>query len=88
MPCRAEPGVPSRGIRTRIPDGPFDIVIWDAAIEHFTEDGIPTTMHRIQSVLVPNGLPSVYTLPEAPHGRKSLHQHEYEFHGKKALPDS
>ena len=72
-------------IRTDIPEGPFDNIVWDAAIEHFTESEITKIMERIKVVLVPNGTLSGYTILEPTHGGKHLHQHEYEFHSKEDL---
>lgn len=72
-------------IRTSIPDGPFDNIVWDAAVEHFTESEISLIMNRITSVLAKNGTLSGYTVLEAPDGEKHLHQHEYEFESKEDL---
>jgi cyclopropane fatty-acyl-phospholipid synthase-like methyltransferase len=72
-------------IRYDIPDGPFDNVIWDAAVEHFTELEIKSLMARIKAVMAPGAILSGYTVQEAEHGKKHLHQHEYEFHDKKDL---
>ena len=72
-------------IRSYIPEGPFDNIIWDAAIEHFTEDEINQLMSRIKSVLKPNGILSGYTVQEPEHDGKHLHQHEYEFHSEEDL---
>ena len=72
-------------IRTDIPEGPFDNIVWDAAVEHFTESEIGSIMERIKTVLVPNGTLSGYTIVEPAHGSKHLHQHEYEFHSKDDL---
>lgn len=72
-------------IRASIPAGPFDNIIWDAAIEHFTEDEIATLMPSIKTALTPSGILSGYTIVERHDGEKSLHQHEYEFHGKEDL---
>jgi SAM-dependent methyltransferase len=71
-------------IRTDIPDGPFDNIVWDAAVEHFTETEITDVMSRLKSVLTPSGTLSGYTIIEAA-GGKHLHQHEYEFHSKEDL---
>jgi SAM-dependent methyltransferase len=38
-------------IRSDIPEGPFDNVIWDAAIEHFTEHEIENLMLKIKKVM-------------------------------------
>lgn len=72
-------------IRSDIPDGPFDNIVWDAAIEHFTEDEIAKLVSRIKTVLKPDGILSGYTVTEASDGHKHLHQHEYEFHDKADL---
>ena len=72
-------------IRENIPDGPFNNIIWDAAIEHFTEVEIHSLMGRIKSVLTVDGVVSGYTIVEDHTGEKRLHQHEYEFHNKEDL---
>jgi len=72
-------------IRTDIPDGPFNNIVWDAAVEHFTETEITALMSRIKSVLTPSGTLSGYTIIEPTGGGKHLHQHEYEFHSKEDL---
>lgn len=72
-------------IRSDIPDGPFDNVVWDAAIEHFTEAEIKSLVARIKAVMLPSAVLSGYTVTEAEHGHKHLHQHEYEFHDKEDL---
>ena len=71
-------------IRKDIPSGPFDNVIWDAAIEHFTADEIVQIMQNIKKSLTKEGILSGYTIQEKKHG-KHLHQHEYEFHDKEDL---
>jgi len=72
-------------IRKDIPDGPFENVVWDAAIEHFTETEIAELVARIKTVLSEHGILSGYTVTEAPGDGKHLHQHEYEFHNKEDL---
>jgi SAM-dependent methyltransferase len=72
-------------IRSDIPEGQFDNIIWDAAIEHFTEAETQALMGTIASRLKPDGIVSGYTLVEAEDGHKHLHQHEYEFHDKSDL---
>jgi len=72
-------------IRTNMPVGTFDNIIWDAAIEHFTEEEITTLMSSLKERLVPGGIVSGYTIVEPEHGGKHLHQHEYEFHDKADL---
>ena len=72
-------------IRRDIPEGPFENIVWDAAIEHFTESEIQSLIGRIKAVLKSNGILSGYTIVEPKHGGKHLHQHEYEFHSKEDL---
>lgn len=72
-------------IRHDIPNGQFENVIWDAAIEHFTESEIVDLMATIKSRLVPEGILSGYTIKEDHEGQMHLHQHEYEFHNKQDL---
>lgn len=72
-------------IRNDIPEGPFDNIVWDAAIEHFTENEIKSLVNRIKSVLRADGILSGYTIVEPAHEGKHLHQHEYEFHNKEDL---
>ena len=72
-------------IRTDIPNGPYDNVVWDAAVEHFTEIEIVSIMGKIKSVLTPEGTLSGYTIVEPSDGGNHLHQHEYEFHNKEDL---
>lgn len=72
-------------IRSDIPNGPFNNIVWDAAVEHFTESEISSIMKRIKSILEPTGTLSGYTIVEPPDGGKHLHQHEYEFHSKEDL---
>lgn len=59
--------------------------MWDAAIEHFTQDEISQIMFNIKSNLAPDGILSGYTIKESESGHKHLHQHEYEFHDKEDL---
>ena len=56
-------------IRTDIPDGLFDNIVWDAAVEHFTETEITALMSRIKSVLTPSGTLSGYTIIEPAGGQ-------------------
>lgn len=72
-------------IRSDIPEGQFDNIVWDAAIEHFTEAETTALMGTIASRLKPTGILSGYTIIEAEGGHKHLHQHEYEFHSKEDL---
>ena len=72
-------------IRTDMPSGEFDNIIWDAAIEHFTETEIVSLMESIKRRLRRGGILSGYTIVEPDDGGKHLHQHEYEFHGPEDL---
>jgi len=72
-------------IRQGLPKGPFDNVIWDAAIEHFTEQEIDAVMAQIVESLGPDGILSGYTITESKTGKKSNVLHEYEFKDKDDL---
>lgn len=72
-------------VRTGLPDGPFDNVTWDAAIEHFTEDEIATLLGGIHGVLAPDGILSGYTVVERDDGGKHLEHHEREFRSMEDL---
>jgi len=74
-----------RDIRDGFPLGPFDNIVWDAAIEHFTEVEIDKIMSEIVGLLGLDGILSGYTLTEAKDGKKSNALHEYEFKDKKDL---
>ncbi|MBA3685501.1 MAG: class I SAM-dependent methyltransferase [Planctomycetes bacterium] len=70
-------------VRTAMPPGPFDHVVWDAAIEHFTEAEIADLMAQIRRRLKPAGMLSGYTIVEGEH--LSHEEHEYEFKSKQDL---
>jgi SAM-dependent methyltransferase len=72
-------------IRTSMPNGQFDNVVWDAAIEHFTPGEIEQLLKDIKSRMAPGGILSGYTIVEHMDGTKSLPQHEYEFESKEDL---
>lgn len=65
-------------IRTSMPEGIYDNIVWDAAIEHFTPAEISDIMSNIKKRLKPEGILSGYTIVENASG-KALEQHEYEF---------
>ena len=68
-----------RDIRDEMPEGKFNNIVWDAAIEHFTQNEIELIMKNIKNRLIDNkGVLSGYTIVERQEG-KSLEQHEYEF---------
>ncbi len=65
-------------IRTDMPSGVYDNIVWDAAIEHFTTEEIPHIINNIKKRLKSEGILSGYTIVEKTMG-KFLEQHEYEF---------
>jgi SAM-dependent methyltransferase len=71
-------------IRYDMPTGTFDNIIWDAAIEHFTEQEIDIVMRNIKARLATHGVVSGYTIVEK-EGGKHLSHHEYEFKSKEDL---
>ena len=72
-------------IRTQMPEGVFDNIVWDAAIEHFTETEIADVMANIKKRLTPTGILSGFTIVERSDGKKMLPHHEYEFKSKDDL---
>ncbi len=72
-------------IRTQMPAGTFDNIVFDAAIEHFNPTEIGALMRDIRSRLAPDGVLSGYTIVEREDGEKSLSHHEYEFRDKADL---
>jgi SAM-dependent methyltransferase len=72
-------------IRTTLPEGNFDNIVWDAAIEHFTPSEIDHLLREIARRLGPEGVLSGYTIVERPDRVKSLSHHEYEFQDKADL---
>jgi SAM-dependent methyltransferase len=72
-------------IRHQMPEGLYDNVIWDAAIEHFKEEEIEKIIKEIKGRLNSNGILSGYTIVEKADGQKSLHHHEREFRSKEDL---
>ena len=72
-------------IRTHMPEGRFENIIWDAAIEHFTPDEITNILSGIKIRLTDDGILSGYTIVEKTDGTKSLSHHEYEFKSKEDL---
>jgi cyclopropane fatty-acyl-phospholipid synthase-like methyltransferase len=59
-------------IRQDIPVGPFENIVWDAAIEHFTENEIQALMKTIKSRLVLEGILSGYTITEKSSTQKHI----------------
>lgn len=65
-------------IRTEMPIGKFDNIVWDAAIEHFTPLEIKGIMENMKNRLNAEGVLSGYTIVKN-QNKKQLEQHEYEF---------
>ena len=72
-------------IRSDMPNGKFENIVWDAALEHFTENEIGKILKNIKDRLTDDGVLSGYTIVEKQDGSKSLDQHEYEFKNKEDL---
>ncbi len=72
-------------IRCDMPHDKFDNIIWDAAIEHFTENEISIIMQGIKERLSEGGVLSGYTIVENSDGKLSHSDHEYEFKSKEDL---
>jgi protein-L-isoaspartate O-methyltransferase len=70
-------------VRTQMPAGTYDNVIWDAAIEHFTEEEIGALMVAIRERLGARGILSGYTVIEDSFEHHP--DHEYEFKSKQDL---
>ena len=66
-------------IRTEMPEGKYENIVWDAAIEHFTPKEISSVLINIKNRLEIDGILSGYTIVEKDDGIKHIHQHEYEF---------
>jgi SAM-dependent methyltransferase len=65
-------------IREKLPEGTFASVVWDGAIEHFTEEEIDSIMQRMRAAMTPGARLVGYTVAEpadAPH----LPSHETHF---------
>jgi 2-polyprenyl-3-methyl-5-hydroxy-6-metoxy-1,4-benzoquinol methylase len=71
-------------IRTGMPNGTFDNVAWDAAIEHFTEVEMAQIITNIKNRLTPEGVLNGYTIIERP-GFKGHEDHEHEFASREEL---
>jgi ubiquinone/menaquinone biosynthesis C-methylase UbiE len=63
-------------IRTQMPEGIFDNIVWDAAIEHFTESEIADLMANIKKRLTPTG--TLSGLPARSDVRQMLPDHAQE----------
>lgn len=65
-------------IRFDFPAGKFDIIIWDAAFEHFTLEESQKIIKKIKDSLSLGGLLACYTVKERDSKQKQLSHHEYE----------
>lgn len=73
-------------IRYSFPNGFFDNIVWNAAIEHFTPSEIDSIMSNIKSQLAEGGVLTGYTVAEIP-DVMSLTHHELAFYSKNDLGD-
>jgi SAM-dependent methyltransferase len=71
-------------IRTAMPSGPFDNIIWDAGIDYLTEQEINKVMADIKSRLAEGGILSGYTILEFGSGNYR-HGNQYDFMSKEDL---
>jgi SAM-dependent methyltransferase len=71
-------------IRKALPPGPFDTVVWNAAIEHFTEEELADIIAGIRDVLIDGGVLTGDTIVSRPDGKQLVH-HEREFSGTEDL---
>jgi len=55
----------------------FDVCLWEAAIEHFTQNEMDQIISTIKRVVVPGGLLHGHTIKKK--AQASHHDHEYEF---------
>ncbi|MEO8005022.1 MAG: class I SAM-dependent methyltransferase [Betaproteobacteria bacterium] len=71
-------------IRTEIPEGSFDNIVWDAGIDYLTEQEIDAVMAGIKARLKSGGILSGYTILEFGRG-KLAHGNRYDFKSKQDL---
>lgn len=72
-------------IRTQMPAGQYDNIVWDAAIDYFTEPEIMNIMQSIKDRLSPGGILSGHTAIERADRKEQLSHHKYEFKHKEDL---
>lgn len=71
-------------IRSEMPPGPFDNIVWDAGIDYLAESEIDAVMAAIKTRLKSDGILSGYTILEF--GRGDLaHGNSYDFASKEDL---
>ena len=73
-----------RDIRKELPQGEYDAIIWNGAIEHFTPEEIQALLLELRTRLKPGGILAGYTIA-AVGDTKQLSHHEYEFRSKEDL---
>ncbi len=71
-------------IRSALPGGSFDNIVWDAAIEHFSPQETAVVFQAIRQRLAPSGVVSGYTIVQRGE-TTSLPLHEREFRSKEEL---
>lgn len=59
--------------------GSYDLVTWDAAIEHFTLEEMNGILRMLHSALTKDGILQGSTLRKGAHDEKLHHDHEHEF---------
>lgn len=72
-------------IRHGLPEEDFDNVIWDASIQHFTDDETMSLMSDIRARLGAAGILSGCTVADDGTGAKQLRYHEREFKAREDL---
>jgi SAM-dependent methyltransferase len=72
-------------IRGGLPEGPFDAVVWNAAIEHFTDDELAEILSGVREVMADGGVLAGDTIVSRDDGAKQLVHHEREFTGTEDL---
>jgi hypothetical protein len=72
-------------IRVGLLPGPFDNIVWDAAIAHFTEAEIDKLLRQLVDLHGSDGILSGGALTKAADGKKSNALQEYEFKDKEDL---
>lgn len=68
-------------IRTQMPEGTFDNIVWDASLEYFTEYEITQLMQNIKSRLAQGGILSGYSMVQ----EVCREEHKYVFKNKEDL---
>ena len=74
-----------RDIRSGLPEGPFDNIVWDAAMDYLTPAEIEKLLTEIVHLLGRTGVVSGYAVRERDDGRKSNAYQEFQFKDKDDL---